>query len=708
MLRLLTASLACAFATLLPGQYDQELSVPTANATLVAATVAEITTVINSGYRPIDLEVTSASPLRMNAVFVHNSGSYNQAFAWYAGITAAQVSSFLTTNQARLSELEPYDDGSGNTRFVCVMVNNTGANARQWGWLYNTTTTVINNTITANGHRIFDLDTYTIGATTYYSCITILNAGSDNRPWWWYLNVTSAQVGTFANQNQARLFDLQRRSNGNFDIVLVRDASPPTWHWFIGLTSAAIYPTLNNYAQRPICVDSYIDPVTLQRRYITLGIQNENDLTAGVCELMHATVADGTMGAYLRRIDGASNSEVAGFNQNTVFEPASTMKTVAHTHAMRQVRLNNVTLGTLIPVATGMSGSCPTGTGVQQETLQYALTRMMENSDNARTAAVVAYFGLTAINNTAAALGMANTDWNHTIGCATALTSPNELTLVDLADLHDQVEGGYLGSWRDTFYDLMAEGLPSHNLDTVINQEAASLGGFSSATIASFKAQCALAHKPGGYGWTSGGSTWYERASGGWIRIPWVIGGVLSSREYAFGAFVNRASIEADAINAIYSVAIPEMLRPTLRSALQSWGTSLASTTSFGAGCGSPNPLTQSVFGQPRIGTTFSYLVTNAFANSINMLAFGMSNTNANGVPLPVSLVPLGSEPGCFGRVSLDSTVVVIANAGGSASSSIAVPNSGTLLGHVHYTQWFSFGALAFRTSNGMRTEVGL
>lgn len=700
----LRVSLLGALASLLPAQYDQELKVPTANVTLTAATVADVNTWVGNGYRPIDLEVTSASPLRMNAVFVHNSGVYSQAFAWYAGITAAQVSSFLTTNQARLSELEPYDDGNGNTRFCCVMVNNTGANARQWGWLYNTTTTTIGNVISANGHRIFDLDSYTIGGTTYYSCITILNSGSDQRSWWWYLNVSAAQIGTYVNQNQARLSDLQRRSNGNYDVVMQRDASPPTWHWFIGLTSSSIYPTLDNYAQRPILLDSYVDPLTLQRRYIVVGIQNENDLTAGVCELMHGTT-NGTVGAYLKQIGGG---EVVGFNQNTVFEPASTLKTLAHAHAMRQVRLGNVTLGTMLPVATSMSGSCPTGSNVVQENLQQVLSLMMENSDNARTAAVVSYFGLAAINNTASALGMASTSWNHTIGCPSGLTTPNELTLADLGRLHDQVAAGYLGTWRDTFYSLMAEGLQIHGLDTVIDQEAASLGGFSAATILSFKNQCWLVHKRGGFDWTTGSESWVERCSGGWIRIPWVIGGALGSREYTFGAFVNHGSSAAAADAAIYDVAVAEMLRPTLRAALVSWSTHLASATSFGAGCGAPNPLQQTTSGLPRLGQTITYVASNAFPGSANLLVYGLSNTNANGIPLPVSVTPFGGEVGCFARVAFDSTAAALADAGGSVSLGLAVPNVPGLLGHVHYTQWFSLGPTAFRTSNGVRTEVGL
>jgi beta-lactamase class A len=107
---------------------------------------------------------------------------------------------------------------------------------------------------------------------------------------------------------------------------------------------------------------------------------------------MRATT-DGQVGCYLNQINGP---ELAGLNEGTVFEPASTMKTLHHVHAMRRVMQGAVSLFTPIPVNTNyapVGSSCPGDTGTILEPLTTVLRDMMQNSDNARAQAVRAYFG---------------------------------------------------------------------------------------------------------------------------------------------------------------------------------------------------------------------------------------------------------------------------------------------------------------------------
>jgi beta-lactamase class A len=69
------------------------------------------------------------------------------------------------------------------------------------------------------------------------------------------------------------------------------------------------------------------------------------DLARNVNKQMRA-VTDGTSGLYLREIGG---STLAALHSGTQFEPASMLKTLHHVHAMRQVRLGNVSLATKLP-----------------------------------------------------------------------------------------------------------------------------------------------------------------------------------------------------------------------------------------------------------------------------------------------------------------------------------------------------------------------
>jgi hypothetical protein len=707
MLRTLS-SLVLGLAALLPAQDVREQSTITAHANLVGVSTTTITNTINNGYRLVDLEYRGTNILGTSlweAVFVENSGAYAEGWWWYTGLTSAQVSTNLSTNSARLIDLEPYEDGNGNLRYACIMVDNTGANNKAWWWYYNTTTTNLNTQLTANNARLVDLDTYEFNGTTYYSGVMIRNTGADQRGWWWYLNVTPAQISSALNTNSAQLYDLEKRSNGNYDCVMIQNPNNPAWFWWYGLSSSDIGYLIGQYGVRPIDLESYVENGV--RRYAMVAINNSNALTTDIGAAMRAQT-DGQVGLWMERINGGN---IANLNGDTQFEPASTMKTLHHVHAMRRIYLNATTLGTMINVFTNYSStnsSCPVDTGAISQQLQTVLQLMMENSDNARTQAVTAYFGQGNINNTASALGMASTSLNHRIGCgADAVANPNRITLRDLHTLHEQVANGYLGSYRDNFYSLMLDSVNDLSIASVINTEGALLG-LPSATIASFRNFTQVAHKGGSYGLSNGGPLYYDRAEFGWISLPFISNDVVTPREYSFGAFVNNASVDSGASAAIYTQAIPELLRPTIRSALQSWTNSLAGVQSFGTGCGSPVAYSQTVTGLPRIGTTVTYRGNSGFGSSLAILGIGFSSTSWNGNPLPASLMPYGSAFGCVALNDIAVNEVAIAGTTGTASFNVGLPNDTAFLGFEYLTQCYTFGPSNFRTSNAYRSIVGL
>ncbi len=702
MLRTLSA-LLLGLAAALPAQDVREQSTPTANIYLLGASTASIAAQVANGYRLVDIEPRSTTTF--DAVFVLNSGAYSEGWWWYTGLTSTQLASNLTANSARLIDLEPYDDGNGNTRFACIMVDNTGANNKSWWYYYNTTTTSINTHLGANNARLVDLDSYDIGGTTYYSGVMISNTGADNRGWWWYLNVTPAQISSFLNTNSAQLYDLEKRANGNWDCVMIQNPTSPGWYWWYDLTSSDISYLLGQYGVRPIDLEEYI--VGGVRRYSMVTINNSNALTTSVGNAMRAQT-NGQVGCWMERING---SNVANLNGDTQFEPASTMKTLHLTHAMRRIYLGAATLGQLINVYTNYSptnASCPIDSGAIQSAMQTVLTLMMVNSDNTRTQAVTAFFGQTNINNTAAALGMASTSLNHRIGCgADAVANPNRITLRDLHTLHEAVANGYLGSYRDNYYSIMLHSVNDLSIATVINAEGASLG-LPSATIASFRNFTSVAHKGGSYGLSNGGPLYYDRAEFGYLSLPFISNDVITPREYSFGAFVNNATNDSNAATAIYTDAIPELLRPTIRAALQSWNNSLAGVVSFGAGCGSPTIYTQTVSGLPRIGGSVTYLGNSGYGNALTVLGIGFSSTVWNGIPLPTSVVPYGSLNGCVALNDIVVNKIAISNGSGNASFPVTLPNDTAFIGFQYLTQCYSFGPTVFRTSNGQRSIVGL
>jgi hypothetical protein len=699
MLRSLV-SIVFASLSLLPAQTGdvRELSVPAGQYVLINASTTAITNKINSGFRLIDLEYRGSGP-NFDAVLVEDTGVYSTTgWWWYFGITATQLSTFLTANSARLIDLEPYDDGAGNLRFACVMVDNTGVNHKTWWYYYGSSDLpTLAGIASTNNARFVDIDSYDLGATTYYSAVMISNTGADQRAWWWYGNVTPTQISNHINTNNAQLYDLNARANGNWDCVMIQNPTPAAWYWWYGLTSSDVLYYLGQYGARVFHLEHYV--VSGQNRWAMLTINNSNALTTSIGNAMRADT-DGQVGCWMQRING---SNLADLNGDTVFEPASTMKTLHHTHAMRQVSLG-LPLTTLLTVYSGYSGSCPQDTGPFTQQLQGVLQLMMQNSDNARAQAVRAYFGEANLNATAAALGMSSTSSNHRLGCgADAIANPNQITLHDLHRLHTQVANGYLGSYRSLYYQLMLNNVNDLSIASVITQEGQSLG-LTSTTINSFIGFTDVAHKGGSYGLSSGGPLWYDRAEFGWLSLPFIVNDVITPREYGFGAFVNTASNDTQASNAIYVDAIPELLRPTIHSALESWTNSLAAVNSYGFGC---SGYAQSATGLPRLGATVNYNGTGGYGNGIVLFGLGFSNTQFGGLPLPLSLAPFGGEPGCSLLDDLQITAAAIANGAGGISFAVSIPSPLSGIGFTYYTQLHSFGPVTFRSTNGERSIVG-
>lgn len=695
---------ALALPALLSAQIadDRENDTPTATYWGTGISATDIATKTSQGYRLTNIQIDSTNPWTFTVAMVPKAGDYNITTWWYYGIDAATVAANLQQNNARLIDLEPYEDGAGATRFACVMVSNTGVNAKGWAWLYDTTQAAI-GALTAQGKRIVDLEQYTVGGQTRYACVTIDNTGADARGWAYYYNVTPTYLTTLLTQNNARPYDLDRVGS-NYNVVMIgQPGQPANWRYF-GLTSTQVTDTLSQIGARLVDVEKY---ATLNGfRYDVVMVNNSNALSTRLSLLMRNNT-DGHSGVFLKRANGA---ELAYINGDRPHEPASTLKTLHLLEAMRQVQFGNTTLATNYRTYTfGGANSCPTNVGAYaDESLTTVLDAMMQVSDNTRTRTVTDNFGgFAQLNSRAGVLNMTSTQVNHHIGCG---TPANVTTLRDIGRIHEQVVAGYLGNQRNAFYARMSDGtqgvgFAGGRIDLVIAEEATSVG-VSPAEFAAFREGLQIRWKGGRY---SVGNLYYL-SLGAYVAIPFVVGNAIQTREYVLGSFVADATVESQASNTV-NLAASEALRDELRAALQSWSTvTAASTSAIGSGCGSP-VATQSVLGLPQLGTQVGYAMNNAYPSSPALFAVGFSNTSANGVPLPFNLALIGSLPGCTAYNDLAITSAQLANLSGLAISYLAIPDDIAFTGFVYYTQWYSFDALGgqpFKTTNGRRSVVGL
>ena len=198
---------------------DRSVSVPTAWWAYTGITASSVTSFLNTNQaRLTDIEIHSivSGQPRFTLRMVRNSGAYAvPGWWWYYGQTFAEIGQKLDTNNARLIDLEPYDSGGGVIRYAAVMVSNTGGAARSWTYLSGVSSSQIATHLAASNRRLIDLDTYFVGATKFYSAVFVANTGADAKSWQWWLNQTSAGVSAKLAAFNGRLVDIERLPDGN-------------------------------------------------------------------------------------------------------------------------------------------------------------------------------------------------------------------------------------------------------------------------------------------------------------------------------------------------------------------------------------------------------------------------------------------------------------------------------------------------------------
>jgi hypothetical protein len=292
----------------------------------------------------------------------------------------------------------------------------------------------------------------------------------------------------------------------------------------------------------------------------------------------------GTHGFYVREFGG---SVKAAYNQNKTFEPASSIKVLAHLYAVRKIELGHNRVADELPVYN--EGVC---TVRKKEPLSRALKLMMQVSDNDRTRSVVDFFGRSKINRYIASLGLSDLEWKRAMPCEVEtqdMNVRNEMTLVASGKLY---EGAYNGKFiheagnRQTLWELMA----GHIHHGTIAQELTS-AGISADAQKAYKARVAGASK-GGW-WPDKG-----RASDlGWIRLPHCIDGHVQYKTFFYGFFIDNGQADNLAgdgpVGQASNEVRPELVREQIRTSVRGWE-ACASAPAFAPADDDPRPSKQS------------------------------------------------------------------------------------------------------------------
>jgi hypothetical protein len=482
---------------------------------------------------------------------VSNTGAYAKGWWWYVGETQAQVSSLLSTNNARLISLKAYDIGGGNIRFAVVMISNTGADGKGWWWYDGQSISGISSLLSTNHARLIAVDPYTTGGKTYYTAIMVSATGADNVAWWWYVNASPSSIETARVNNNARIFYITPgTTSGTFNTIMEScSGGCSEWWYYYGQTGTQMVNTAVQNGARLVSFNHYAG--CGGECFVGAMINNSNAITTRVGNMLRNGVGGGTQGLYLRQVNGAT---LANLEDNVVYEPASSIKVVANLYAQHRVENGNIALTTKITHYSNGADSCPNPPVVAgTETLGLALREMMFHSDNARTREITDHFTDANINAYAASIGMAHTSINHYIGCGGP--TPDQLTLDDAATLYEAVDNQTVlnSANRGIFYSNMAgraqyeaegydwTGIWSTDIPNIINEVAPA--GTTAAQKAAYMAAMNVAYKAGNYVLCPSGScnnVVEDIAITGWFQLPTCSATATTYADYVWGIYFSN------------------------------------------------------------------------------------------------------------------------------------------------------------------------
>jgi hypothetical protein len=229
-----------------PGSADDRMSsTPTSwwsYQNVDAATVSS--TLGQNNARPTDLRVLGTSPLRFSVTEVSNTGSYASGYWWYYGVTLTQVNNLLSANNARLISAVRYDNV-----YAVVMVPNTGANAKAWGWCDTDYAGISACLGTAN--RLTNIEGY---AANRFVVIFVQN--TENYGWCWYVGISRAGLNNFCNGQS--ILDISTNPDGTFNVASV--AQNGDGRVYSAASPGAIVSfALLNPQDRPLFITPYVE-----------------------------------------------------------------------------------------------------------------------------------------------------------------------------------------------------------------------------------------------------------------------------------------------------------------------------------------------------------------------------------------------------------------------------------------------------------------
>lgn len=169
-------------------------------------TLAQVSTLLsNNNARLVSLDgYNTSNGARYAVVMVSNTGAYAKSWHWWVSTSVSSISSKLSQYGDRIVDLGEFMVGS--TRYyTAVTVKNSGDDAKGWYWYVNRTTAQVSSLLSTNNARLVDIEAAGNG-------LWDVVMQTDQQGFWvWYVGQTTpAKLVSIANQTGTRLISVQR------------------------------------------------------------------------------------------------------------------------------------------------------------------------------------------------------------------------------------------------------------------------------------------------------------------------------------------------------------------------------------------------------------------------------------------------------------------------------------------------------------------
>lgn len=187
-----------------------QLSGMQVNYALTGTTLANL--VNNNNRRIVDLETYDAGGVENHtAITVPNTGAAGAGWGYLVRASPAQIDDWITNANPplRIIDLDVYTL-NGTKQHTAVAVNNTGAQAHGWWYYYGRTAAQVTSLLTQNQARLVDIEVDTPPTLVSPATFTVVMIADNPGAGWWYPSLSSSQVAALLSQNGARLACLER------------------------------------------------------------------------------------------------------------------------------------------------------------------------------------------------------------------------------------------------------------------------------------------------------------------------------------------------------------------------------------------------------------------------------------------------------------------------------------------------------------------